>query len=79
MAEIEARVCGIPCIIDVTYYEPVRPGRYFGCPEDCYPDEGGESEWVLLDRRGRRAEWLERKMTDRDREKVEELIYQKFN
>lgn len=79
MAEIEARVCGIPCIVEVLYYEPVRHGRFHGRPEDCYPDEGGESEWQLLDRRGRRAEWLERKMTDQDREKVEALIYEKLN
>lgn len=76
--EIESRVCGIPCIISVDRIEPFTPGRFFGPPELCFPDEGGEIEWTLLDRRGRRAGWLERKMNDRDRDQVLETILNKI-
>ena len=74
-AEIETAVAGIPCIIAVTDYEPYVPAFISGPPEDCYPSEGGYGDYVLLDRRGRRAEWLERKITDRiDREIQQEIF-----
>lgn len=72
--EIEARVCGIPCLVVVTHYEPFVPGRTDGPPELCYPDEGGEAEWYLADRRGRKAEWLERKMSQSERDLVDALV-----
>ena len=31
----------------VTDFEPVRPGRYSGPPENCYPDEGGHCDFEL--------------------------------
>ena len=31
--------------VEVEYrYTPVTRGRYYGPPEDCYPDEGGDVE-----------------------------------
>jgi hypothetical protein len=33
-----------------------------------------ESEWDVLDRRGRPAAWLERKLTDDDRQRIEQEI-----
>lgn len=71
---IDFKVCGIPCQIEVLSYDPIAHGRFGGRPEDCYPDEGGESEWQLLDRNGYRAKWLENKMTDADREAVEQKV-----
>lgn len=73
--EIEARVCDIPCLVVVTHYEPFAPGRTYGPPELCYPDEGGEAEWHLADRRGRKAEWLERKMNQGERDRVDALVF----
>lgn len=72
----DARVCGIPCLVVVTHYEPFVPGRTYGPPELCYPDEGGEAEWFLADRRGRKAQWLERKMSQSDLDHVDTLVFE---
>lgn len=60
--QFNTRVAGIPCICEVTtyYYDP---GRTYGPPENCYPPEM-DFEFILLDRKGYRAEWLERKLTE---------------
>lgn len=71
---IEACIQGIPCLIDVTHYAPATPGRLWGPPENCYPDEPEEIDFTVCDRRGRPAPWLERKMTVRDRERIEALV-----
>ena len=64
IAEIDATVCGIPCIIGVTAYEGYTPAYVSGPPENCYPAEGGYGDYHLLDRKGYRAQWLERKVTN---------------
>lgn len=66
----DTRIQGIPCQVDVTYLEPLTPGRYFGPPEMCYPDEGGYVEYDILDRKGYKASWLEAKMTPDDHARV---------
>ena len=58
----ETRICGIPCQCEVLMYHN-DPGRTYGPPENCYPPEF-EFEYQILDRKGYRAEWLERKITD---------------
>lgn len=75
IAEIESRVCGIPCIIGVTDYESYVPAYISGPPENCYPAEGGSGDFVILDRRGRPAPWLERKMSAKDEQEVQEAIF----
>lgn len=75
LREFEDRVAGIPCVIAVTYWEPFRPGFLSGPPELCYPDEGGCGEWEVLDRRGRPAPWLERKLTDAERERIDQRVF----
>ena len=75
MTEFETRVCGIPCIIRVRYWEVYIPARVSGPPEQCYPEEGGEGDWEILDRRGRPAPWLEAKLTDRERIRIDEEIF----
>ena len=69
--EIDVRVCGIPAIARVTHYWPGDPGYMSGPPDRCYPPEPAELDWELLDRRGRPAPWLERKLTDAERERIE--------
>ena len=64
--ELEERIAGIPCIIAVYYYEQYIPAKTSGPPEHCYPEEGGCSEWQVLDRKGYYANWLVEKMTDDD-------------
>ena len=75
IAEIEHRVCGIPCIIGVTDYEGYTPAYNSGPPENCYPAEGGSGDFEILDRKGYRAKWLEKKLTARDEDAIQELIY----
>jgi hypothetical protein len=67
IAEIEHRVAGIPCLIGVISYE-TEPQTW---------DDPGytEMEWDILDRRGRLAPWLERKVTAKDEASIEEAIY----
>jgi len=74
MPMIEAHIHGIPCLIEVTHYAPRLPGRYSGPPESCYPDDPEEIDFTVCDRRGRPAPWLERKMTQADRDEIETLI-----
>lgn len=74
-AVFDSTVCGIPCQIGVLSYEPLVKGRYTGAPENCYPDEGGFGEYDVLDGNGRRALWLEKKIKDRDEERIQESIY----
>ena len=73
--EFETRVCGIPCTVRIVHWEPLTPAHVNGPPEDCYPAEGGSAEWELLDGHGRRALWLERKMSPKDRSRLEDAIF----
>jgi hypothetical protein len=75
MSEFDVRVCGIPCVVRVIHWERHVPARISGPPENCYPAEGGYGDYELLDRRGRPAKWLERKMTDRDRNELDEAVF----
>lgn len=61
IAEIETRVAGIPCLIGVRWF--ARNGNR------------SESEWDVLDRRGRPAAWLERKLDGPGKDDIEETIY----
>ena len=76
IAEIETRVCGIPCKIGVKSFEQQAPwsGSAHNCPssDDFYG--WYSTDYDILDRRGNRAEWLERKMSKQDHEEVEQKI-----
>jgi len=74
-AEIEHTVCGIPCIIAVIDYESYVPAYTSGLPEDCYPAEGGCGSYDILDRRGYKAAWLERKVDAREEDQIQQAIY----
>lgn len=74
----DTRVCGIPCVVEITHWEPFRQGRMSGPPEDCYPDEGGYGEFELFDRKGRRALWLEKRMTDADHEELDKEMFERM-
>ena len=45
-------------------------------PENCYPAEGGCGDWEVLDRRGRPAPWLERKLNDRERSRIDDEVFE---
>lgn len=76
LREFETAVAGIPCRIGITAWEPHRPGRFSAAPEYCYPDDGGYGEWEVLDRNGRRAPWLERKLTANETDHIEEQVFE---
>jgi len=69
---IEARVAGIPCLIEVVSVRVVAPDP--GADSDWDHRGYSEVEFEVCDRRGRPAPWLERKMTDADRQEIETLI-----
>ena len=74
MMEIESRVAGIPCLIKVTHFESVRGSYNYNAPSDMDYYGYTESEWEVLDRNGRPAAWLERKLTEADRSRIDEEI-----
>jgi hypothetical protein len=76
IAEIEHRIAGIPCLIGVTDYEGYSPAYVSGPPENCYPSEGGTGDFEILDRRGYRAKWLERKLTAKEEDLIQEAIFE---
>ena len=57
-------VNGIPCQCSVLAFDPGTPARTSGPPELCDPGDPGEFEFEILDRRGRRAAWLDRYLND---------------
>ena len=77
IAEIESYVSGIPCIIGVTNYVNVTGDSRADSDMDYYGYT--ESEYVVCDRRGRPAPWLERKVSDKDTDRIETAIEEYFN
>ena len=63
--DFESTVAGIPCKVRVTYATKYVPASWDS------PEESGEFEFDLLDRKGYRAKWLEKKVTENDVERLE--------
>lgn len=57
-------IAGIPCQVSVTHFEPYDAGSW------DEPPSGGEIEFDVYDRKGYRAPWLERKVTEDDEVRV---------
>jgi hypothetical protein len=73
--QIETRIAGIPCLVQANVY--VQDGSYSRNAASDWDYYGwvDVEDLVVLDRRGRPAPWLERKLTDKDIERIEgELI-----
>ena len=72
--DVETRVAGIPCIVRVKNFTKVVGS--FNRNEESDMDYHGysDTEWDLLDRRGRRAEWLDKKVTADDIARIEREI-----
>lgn len=75
ITEIETRISGIPCLIGVTEWEAYRSGYTSGPADRCYDAEGGCGSWEVLDRRGRPAPWLERKLTEKEESRIEQEVF----
>lgn len=71
---IQTRIQGIPCQIEVTRCEVVRGSYSFNAASDWDYHGYSEVEFDVYDRTGYPAPWLERKMTDEDRSRIEQLI-----
>lgn len=72
---IENKIAGIPCLIDVISVNVVPPDPR-GMMADSSLDASGysEVEFLVCDRRGNPAAWLEKKMTDKDHRRIEAEI-----
>ena len=79
IVEIESRVAGIPCIIGVTHYECVKGSYSYHAASDWDYHGYTECEFEVLDRRGRKAAWLERKLDDKMTQEIESEIAEYFN
>jgi hypothetical protein len=72
--EIESRVAGIPCLIRLGRVD-ITQGTY--SPQADNQDEyfgHTDIEFEVLDRRGRHAPWLERKLTDDNTSDIEQQL-----
>jgi len=74
IAEFETRVAGIPCVIGVVDYISVAGSYSQNAASDWDYHGYSESDWVVCDRRGRPAPWLEKKLTSKDERRIEQEI-----
>lgn len=71
----KSTIAGIPCNIEVTWYKEAVPMRVTGTGfGDAEPPEPLEIEFNVLDRQLREAPWLANKMTQADKDRIEEEI-----
>lgn len=77
-AEISTTIAGIPCLIGVSLYNNFKGSYDRRAHSDLDYYGYTESEWDVLDRRGRKADWLQRKLTKNDVYRIEEEIAQYF-
>ena len=63
---ISVTVAGIPALVDVLHYQTKKP--FNGSARHCDSDQDfygySDLDYVLLDRKGYRARWLEKKVKD---------------
>ena len=71
---METRIAGIPCTVEYTVRGKYKPAKVNAPPEDCYEAEYPDIEFTVCDRNGHPAAWLEAKMTDEDRQRIEAEI-----
>lgn len=70
---METRIAGIPCKVRVTHCFVQKPlGSRCDSDLDCYGYT--DIEFDVLDRNGRAAPWLEKKLSERERVKLENLL-----
>lgn len=74
----DTRIAGIPCQIGVTYfhYQPPWRGSAQTCDSDWDYYGYTELEYDVLDRRGRPAAWLEKKIDDEIRSEIDQEALQ---
>lgn len=60
----DTQVHGIPCQCQVHQFIPYRPAS--GTSNEAHPPEEAEFSFILLDRKGYKAAWLEKYLKDDD-------------
>ena len=78
IAQIETRVAGIPCLVGISAYERIQGSYDYNAASDWDYQGRTECDWDVCDRRGRKASWLERKLTTRDISRIQDEIAQHF-
>jgi hypothetical protein len=63
-ALVETRIAGIPCIVRVLTWE--------------YDPPCCTLEYDVLDRRGKPASWLDRKITGKDEDQIQDDVYREW-
>jgi hypothetical protein len=76
IGEFKTEVCGVPCIIRVTDWEPYRPPILFGNPDNWCPEEGGYGDYVILTLKGEPASRLVDEMSLDDEEKLDMEVFE---
>ena len=71
---IDTRIAGIPAKVGVTHVYRQRGSRLQNEVSDLDYHGYVEFEYEVLDTRGKRAVWLERKLTDAMRNQIEQQI-----
>ena len=67
---IESKISGIPCLIKVTHCHIV-PGTFsYHAGSDLDYHGYSDIDFEVCDQHGRPAPWLEKKMTDKDIERI---------
>lgn len=66
----ESKVAGIPCLIGVSWVDGKLGSFDRNAPSDLDYLGWFESEWEVLDRRGRSAPWLAKKLTHADEDRI---------
>ena len=72
--QIESHIQGIPCLIEVMTCTVVKGSHSYNAASDWDYHGYSEIEFEVLDRKGYKAAWLERKMTPEDKDRIEQQI-----
>lgn len=67
LAKVSIKICGIPCIAAVTYYDISEDDGGIPC---------GNVDWIICDKNGRKADWLEKKCTPEINDTIRQCIYE---
>jgi hypothetical protein len=74
IAEVESTIAGIPCLIGVTSFNRVEPSYSYAASSDFDYYGYTEADWVVLDRKGYKANWLEKKLSRSDIARIDSEI-----
>lgn len=77
-AVIDSKISGIPCKIGVTEYECVEGNYSFNAVSDWDYSGYSNVDFDILDRKGYTAHWLERKLTEKETDRLISEIHNYF-